>query len=136
MRITDNRPVTGKTSASKPKGSSGGSAFASHLDEGDAPNKAAAASPLASVAGMLALQEMGDALESRKKAIQKGNSLLDRLENIRRDLLFGGVPQDRLSNLKRMVEQQRETLVDPLLNSILDDIDLRVRVELAKFGQY
>lgn len=136
MRITGNSPVTGKTSASKPKGSSGGSAFANHLGGSDAPNKAAATSPLASVGGMLALQEMGDALESRKKAIQKGNSLLDRLESIRCDLLFGGVPQDRLSNLKRMVEQQRETLVDPLLSSILDDIDLRVRVELAKFGQY
>lgn len=137
MRITGNTPVGSKPGASgvKAKGSSG-NAFASHLSDETAVKNAESAPPLASVGAMLALQEMDDALGARKKAIRQGDLLLDKLEAIRRDLLLGGVPQDRLHNLKTLVKQQRVAVIDPLLNDILDDIDLRVRVELAKFGQY
>ncbi len=49
------------------------------------------------------------------------------------DLLFGAIPKGRLIGLARMVSERREYAADQRLNDLLDDIDLRVRVEIAKY---
>ena len=38
----------------------------------------------------------------------------------------------RLQQLVGLMDQQRETIDDPELSAVLDEIDLRARVELAK----
>jgi hypothetical protein len=84
---------------------------------------------------ILALQAVGGPLEGKKKALRRGRSLLDALEDIKADLLIGQVTAERLDNLATMLSEIRERS-DPALDGVLDEIDLRVQVELAKFGRY
>ena len=58
--------------------------------------------------------------------------MLDKLEEIRLGLLLGTIPQSRLEQLAHLVRAQREQVNDPKLTAILDEIELRAAVELAK----
>lgn len=111
---------------------SNGEKFASSLS-GDAPAAPPTAPPsLNAIDSLLSIQEMPDALANRRRALQRGNSLLDRLEDLRLGLLAGILPRERLDELASLARTARETVDDPRLNQVLDEIDLRVAVELAK----
>jgi hypothetical protein len=84
------------------------------------------------VDGLLSIQEMPDALVGRRRAIMRGDGLLDRLEDLRLGLLAGVLPRDRLDELSRLARTARQSVDDPRLAAILDEIDLRAAVELAK----
>ncbi|MBS3847895.1 flagellar assembly protein FliX [Devosia sp. BSSL-BM10] len=104
----------------------------------DGPARAAGSAPVAGMTGIdaiLALQAVGGPLEGKKKALRRGRSLLDALDDIKADLLIGQVSAERLDNLATMLSEIRERS-DPALDGVLDEIDLRVQVELAKFGRY
>ena len=105
----------------------------------DAPKVATnAAAPVASATGidaLLALQAVEDPLFAKKKAVRRGNQLLDTLDSIKADLLVGHVDEGRLNQLLTLLSQARERKM-PGLDAVLDDIELRARVELAKFGRY
>lgn len=87
------------------------------------------------IEAILALQAVGGPLEGKKKALRRGRALLDALDEIKADLLVGQVSAERLDALTTMLSQLRERS-EPALDAVLDDIDLRVRVELAKLGRY
>ncbi len=96
------------------------------------------ADPVVGAAGidaLLALQAVEDPLFAKRKAVRRGNSLLDTLEAMKADLLVGQVSEGRLNQLMAVVTQARERNL-PELDGLLDDIELRARVELAKFGRY
>jgi hypothetical protein len=98
----------------------------------------ASAQPAAATSGidaLLALQAVDDPLLGRKKAIRRGTALLDTLEQIKADVLIGQVSEGRLNQLMVLIGQARERNL-PGLDGVLDDIELRARVELAKFGRY
>ena len=84
------------------------------------------------VDGLFQLQEVPDALAQRRRAVQRGNTLLDRLDDLRLALLAGSLSPGQLSELQRAVSSERGLVDDPRLLSVLDEIDLRARVELAK----
>lgn len=110
--------------------------FAKHLDDNvEGVSGAASTAPAHSVDGVVAIQEVGDATEneSHSRARQWGNDTLDQLELIKLDLLAGGIPKGRLMNLAKIVADRREKTDDPDLDALLDDIELRVRVEIAKY---
>lgn len=122
--------------ATNKAGKAGGGSFAKHLGSSDDP--ASAVSPMAptqSVDAVVALQGVGDATSgpANSRARQWGFDTLDQLEQIRTDLLFGAIPKERLINLARMVSERRQRADDPGLNELLNDIELRVRVEIAKY---
>ena len=87
------------------------------------------------VDAVLAIQTVGDSTSgaANARARQWGFDTLDRLEQIRTDLLLGAIPKERLISLAQMVSERRQHAEDPQLNELLDDIELRVRVEIAKF---
>ncbi len=102
------------------------------------PARTAPAAPIASAAGLdaiLALQAVDGPLQGKKKAVRRGQSLLDTLDEIKADLLLGRVSFERLDRLASMLDDVRERSL-PGLDAVLDDIELRVRVELAKFGRF
>ncbi len=90
---------------------------------------------------LLALQMVdsaGDTLDSpakRKAIVQRGEDILDRLEELRVGLLLGSIPKDRLASLAQLVRDRRETAQDPQLGALLDEIELRAEVELAKLSR-
>ncbi|MCG8510302.1 MAG: flagellar assembly protein FliX [Rhodospirillales bacterium] len=86
------------------------------------------------VESILAVQEVPDATEdrARSQARQYADDVLERLEAIRRDILTGAVSKEQLANLAHRLRAQNEKSDDPRLNAIIDEIELRARVEIAK----
>lgn len=85
---------------------------------------------------ILALQAVEDPLSGpRRRAVKRGASLLDMLDTIKADLLVGQVGPERLDQLVALLAEARDQ-AEPGLAAVLDDIDLRVQVELAKLGRF
>jgi hypothetical protein len=115
---------------------SGGQTFA--LAGVSAPARPSAASPvmpLAALDAILALQGVGDALTGRRRAVKRGASMLDVLEEVKADLLVGRITPERLDILAEQLQSMRDR-VDPGLDGVIDEIELRVRIELAKLGRF
>lgn len=86
--------------------------------------------------GVLAIQEVGDDGDDRRKANAHGELVLQRLEQIRMGLLAGRIPTHMLNELVQSLRERRPEFTDPRLGEILDEIELRASVELAKLGHY
>jgi len=86
---------------------------------------------------VLALQEAPDATRgrARRRAKERGDMMLDHLDEIRMGLLLGTIPIARLEQLGQLVRAKREQIDDPKLLAILDEIELRAAVELAKLSR-
>lgn len=112
-----------------------GKGFAGHLGPAKESGAAGGVGGLGAIAPMMGLQEIDDALARSRRGRSRASSLLDQLEEIRLELLLGGISQGRLQQLAHMVEARRPEIDDQKLAEILDEIDLRARVELAKLGR-
>lgn len=135
MRIDGNLRI-GNATARRLAPSGPGVAF--HLDEGCIPPRPTAASPTAPANGieaLLALQAAEDPAQRRRKLVRRANALLDTLEQISTDLLAGRLGEGRLNRLMALIGQARDR-GDAQLDALVDDIELRARVELAKRGIY
>ena len=87
---------------------------------------------------VLALQEAPDATSrnrARQRAKERGGLMLDHLEEIRMGLLMGTIPIAKLEQLGQLVRAKREQIDDPKLLEILDEIEVRAAVELAKLSR-
>ncbi len=84
------------------------------------------------LSNLLALQEVSEEDIQRRKAIQHGKSMVDTLETLRRQLLIGTMPKSMLMDLNRQLSLHKQVTTDPQLNALIDDIELRAAVELAK----
>lgn len=116
-------------------GSAGGSSFSKHLEEAEGTGAAQGAGSLGSVMGVYGIQEVDDALARASKGKLRASDILDRLDEIKLELLTGSLSKEKLIHLARMVNVRRQEVTDPRLGEILDEIDLRAQVELAKFTQ-
>ncbi|MFM2044137.1 MAG: hypothetical protein RLY86_2713 [Pseudomonadota bacterium] len=120
----------------KGQASGSGSDFRSLID-GDGETSAAKTSGsqgTIAVNPLFALQEVDDATTGRRKARARAEDILDRLDEIRLGLLAGAIPLEKLHTLVRMMQVRRETVTDPGLQEVLDEIELRAQVEIAKLG--
>lgn len=88
--------------------------------------------PINTVGALLGLQEVDDPTTRRRRATRRASALLDSLEDIRIGLLQGGLPRGDVERLGRLVADARADVDDPELANLLDEIDLRAQVELAK----
>ncbi|MBE7218287.1 MAG: flagellar assembly protein FliX [Caulobacteraceae bacterium] len=90
---------------------------------------------LAGLDALLALQEQGGPLERRRRQVARAGRLLDKLDAVKLALLGGGAEGAALQGLARAAAESREGVDDPRLNEVLDAIETRAAVELAKRGQ-
>lgn len=132
MRIQQSSPLTPTIARRAAQAPSGESGFAEALSGDTSTGAASAPQTVATVDNLFVLQEVSDGLTGRRRALQHGNSLLDRLDDIRIGLLSGSLPRGQLENLRHLARQQVDLAGDPQLAAILDEIELRVAVELAK----
>jgi hypothetical protein len=95
-----------------------------------------AALGVGSLDALLALQEVGGPLERRKKAVRRASVILDVLDDVKLALIDGGVPPAALGRLIEAVRNERAATGDPKLESLLDEIETRAAVELAKLEQH
>lgn len=84
------------------------------------------------VSNLLAAQEVSADAHHRNAVIREGEFTLDTLEKLRRQLLSGAVPLNTLAEIKGRIKRQKQNILDPHLRQIMDEIELRASVELAK----
>lgn len=112
--------------------SSGGFARALEGEEEGQGATVRAVRPSSPVDAILALQEVGDERSNRRRARTRASDLLDRLDELRHGLLTGTLSRDGLNQLVALIRSERPAVSDPEMAQVLDEIDLRAQVELAK----
>ncbi|CCG06822.1 flagellar assembly protein FliX [Pararhodospirillum photometricum] len=143
MRIGDLRPgeslrLRRTEKATKTEKGGFGRALTSVLSPGEAAS-VEASSPLGGVEGLLALQEVDGLVldpEAQRRALtQWGHDILESLEALHLGLLGGTIPREDLETLAALARTERISGDDPALDDLLDQIELRAEVELAKLSQ-
>ena len=116
--------------------------FTDHLSSAGGPSSEASGSgeagAVAPVNSILSVQEVGEGAsrdQQRQQLVQWGENVLDHLEKIRHDLLNGAIPLDRLRGLARALRDRRANISDPDLLSLINEIELRAEVEIAKYSR-
>lgn len=90
---------------------------------------------VASVGALIALQDSSGFGGSPGTAeIDRAEDLLVQLDSIRVGILTGRVSGPTLQNIVRRLAQRRTDGVEPRLAALVDEIELRARVELAKLS--
>ena len=88
--------------------------------------------PIAALDSIPMLQGMDDSTQGRSKGLAHGEQILELLDQVRDGLLAGGIPRATLNRLAAAVTRRHDTFADPKLQDVLDQIELRAHVELAK----
>lgn len=137
MKIDGNSPIRNsplrRKEAKRTEGDDGG--FAGRLTtEAGARPAGVTSNGTVAVDPLLVVQEAADATQEKGRAKARGEALLDRLDELRMGLLMGFYPKERIEDLVRMVRAQRPNVPEGPLAEVLDEIELRAAVELAKLG--
>jgi len=133
MKVTGSSGTTSTPSSRSPRASSSGFSLpAGGTASAGAASAASAAGGVAGVSALMALQGVEDATERRRRAMRRGGGLLDRLDELKLMMLAGQDGVGVLNTLARAVREERPDSADPGLDAVLDQIDLRAAVELAK----
>lgn len=101
------------------------------------PAKAASVSAtqaIVNVDALLAVQGAGDAAQggARKRSRQRASTILNELDKIRIAMLGGTLTIGHMIDIADVVASHRDRISDPALTGIMDEIDLRAQVEIAK----
>lgn len=138
MKI-DGPGKTGKTGQTDKKKSSGASgadgSFKDFLvDKSEQKQAASSASAITAADALLSVQATDDPAEraARQRMAGRADHILDKLEAVRVNMLTGNLTVGDMVDIADMVARHREKVSDPTLTSILDEIDLRAQIELAK----
>ena len=131
MRIEGPRRP-GQVGRSQAKGGVTAGRFSVATGESQAATAASTGMQVAALDALLALQEAGEPLTGRRRAVKRGNDMLDLLDDIKVGILSGAVPRQTLRRLTQLVAERREDFNEPGLQGVIDEIDLRAQVELAK----
>jgi Class II flagellar assembly regulator len=135
MKITGSGPTAAAGQRRKVSGRSGEGTDASFAEQVGARPTASSgippSTPLAALASVLAVQEVPDAAQERRQATRRGHGLLDELHQLQIGMVEGWVSEGTLRRLAGLLDR-RPVLTDPDLAAVLDEIELRAAVELAK----
>lgn len=86
-----------------------------------------------SLDALLALQQLEGPLERRKRSVRRAGRILDELDGMKLALLAEGPDTpDALARLQTAVRDERARTDDAGLEAVLDEVELRAAVELAK----
>lgn len=92
----------------------------------------AGASGVMGVEALIALQQVETPIERRRRSVRRAGKLLDKLDDIKVALLGGELGPAQLDALSRAIREERAFTDDPKLEAVLDEIETRAAVELAK----
>ncbi len=103
-------------------------------DSGSASDTKSASAPrgVAGIDALMALQGVEDVTERRKRAISRGRSALDVLDELKIGLLVGSLDQTMVQRLRNAAAELKSVSGEAGLDQVLAEIELRVEVELAK----
>lgn len=140
MKVTGSNgvgSVGGARGAARPAG--GGAGFQLPQAAGAGPAQEVArgvgVAGVASVDALIALQDVGGPLERRRRAVGRAGRILDVLDEVRIALIDDRVTPEALGRLARAVREERSATDDARLEGVLNEIETRAAVELAKLEQ-
>src|SRR4051812_24749247 len=138
MKVTGPGGI-GTSSGARPARGAGGDGFRVIAPEqAGGAGQAASVSATQSVMGvgpLMPLQDVGGPMEGKRRAVRRAGRILDVLDEIKVALLDGGLSGAELDRLRRAVRDERGATEDPRLEAVLDEIELRAAVEMAKMEQ-
>lgn len=102
------------------------------VEESSAVEATAPIAAATGMAGLIGIQEISEEEAGRRRQLKRGKLTLEALESLRDALLVGRLPLSTVRDMERLVAEDRGRVHDPVLSSILDEIELRAAVELAK----
>lgn len=128
--------TTGMATVSGSSAKRGGDGFSMAQAGGAQPSAAPAessASGLFGVDALLAIQMEEDVVTGRRRRqIKRSHDILDALDDIKVSVLSGEIDDEALLRLQTMIAQHREDIEDDRLQGVLNEIETRAFVELAK----
>ncbi len=137
MKVGGTKGTNSTSGTKKPSTSSSDSNvdFSQFVNSGASETSSAGATQsIAQLDVLLAAQEVED--PSQRKAKNKmrvrSNNILEKLDQIRIKMLGGDLTVGHMIDVADVVATHRDKIDDPVLTSIMDEIDLRAQVELAK----
>jgi hypothetical protein len=135
MRIYGPNATTFGTPAA-PSRRVGGSGFSlPEPTETQETRPAGAPKAVGNIDALLAMQGVEDVTEKRKRAVRRGRTALDVLDQMKLALIGGTLDGAVVARLRAAAADLQGSSGDPGLDAVLAEIDLRVAVELAKTGQ-
>lgn len=135
MKVGGSSGVTSNGGAGRARPASGGAFNLPGVSQagGAAPTaRAAGVTGVASLDALLALQEAEGPLERRRRAVGRAGRILDVLDDLKIAVLDGDLSTGHLDRLLRAVRDQRQATEDDRLEGLLNEIETRAAVELAK----
>ena len=137
MRIVDQKTVgsVGSTGGARGSSAAGGARFTLHAGAAGAKlEHLAPASILGGLEALIAIKSEDGTRERKRRSVRRGQSLLDVLDELKIALLSGHLPPEMQMRLSILLREEAPS-GDPRLDAIMDGIELRAAVELAKIRQ-
>ena len=142
MRITRGIGVKDAVAAKrKKKTSKSEGSFADNLRETQSLTEGSITQDSAGISGgeaIFATQNVGNVTDDapqRKRLAEFADDILNRLDELRTGVLLGEFPKEQLAELAQKLQQKRLQSSDPELNKIIQEIELRAEVEVAKYSR-
>ena len=134
MKVSGSGSTTGPSGPTAKARSEGGFSVGKPgaAQEAPAMARASGVSSVASVDALLALQAAEDAPARRRRAIGRASRLLDLMDEVKLALVSGETGAASLERLGRAVREARADVDDQGLTDLLNQIETRAAVELAK----
>lgn len=136
MKVTGPGGAQGPAKTKKSSKASEGDASFGDFVASNTPQAAATntTQSIAQVDALLAIQEAEDPTQgaSRKRMRHRADTILNELDKLRDAMLGGNLTVGHMVDVADVVASHRENITDPGLTAIMDEIDLRAQVELAK----
>ena len=136
MKVEGPGKAQGATNAKKSgKTDKAGSHFGDFMTTGTAATESTSQTQsIGSVDSLLALQGAEDptAKAARRRMKERANVILNELDKVRVAMLSGNLTVGHMIDIADVIATHREKITDPALTGLMDEVDLRAQVELAK----
>lgn len=137
MKIGKSKGPDGPSKTSKTGGSSNtdGASFSQYVKSGaEETTSAPSTQSIAHLDALLAAQEVEDPTKkaARKRAYIRADDILKKLDDLKQKMLTGQMTIGNIIDIADVVASHRDKVDNPALTAILDEIDLRAQVEIAK----
>jgi len=132
MRIQGPTGAATFAAPNAPRRAGDGSFAPKEAADSRAPASTTALRTVGGIDALIALQGVEDPLERRRHAVRRGRRALDVLDELKLGLLDGTLSPATLNKLHAAAGFAGDASGDPGLDAVLEEIELRVAVEIAK----
>ena len=132
MRIVSPNASARTAAPAAPRRAATGGFSVAESEAGRTANPVATLRTIGGIDALMALQGQDEQTERRRRAVTRGRTALDALDQLKAELLAGAPASATILRLKSASAELTAASGDEKLDSVLAEIDLRLAVEIAK----